>query len=215
MDFVDHNRVLVDGPLKLTGVGRQSIPIRWIVLTKLHVKIPFSCNQKCLLKALEAVCPFILFFSSFIELSRVSLCHFSAQPWFRFAHRFPFTAPQGKVMEQWKQTAWAKRLETRQKRAQMTDFERFKLRMAKRVVSFSSFFIFVLSFSSFVISFSLPFSFPFLISFFTAFAIPFAPDCALSHLPLFSQMNSAVRVKFAAIKRADRKQRMEKKAQKK
>ena len=97
---------------------------------------------------------FHLVLSSFIALSRVSLCHFSAQPWFRFAHRFPFTAPQGKVMEQWKQTAWAKRLETRQKRAQMTDFERFKLRMAKRVVSFSSFFIFVLSFSL-VISFSL------------------------------------------------------------
>ena len=58
LDFVDHNRVLVDGPLKLTGVGRQSIPIRWIVLTKLHVKIPFACNQKCLLKALEAVYSF-------------------------------------------------------------------------------------------------------------------------------------------------------------
>ena len=121
LDFVDHNRVLVDGPLKLTGVGRQSIPIRWIVLTKLHVKIPFACNQKCLLKALEA----------------------------------------GKIMEQWKKTSWAKRLETRQKRAQMTDFERFKLKMAKRV------------------------------------------------------LNTAVYMKFATIRKADRKQRLAKKEQRK
>ena len=99
-------------------------------------------------------------------------------------------------MEQWKQTSWAKRLETRQKRAQMTDFERFKLKMAKRVVSFRSF---TSSFSS--------------VSSTSHYNIcSFVPSCCFRTL---SQMNTAVHMKLAAIKKADRKQRMAKKAQKK
>jgi len=85
----------VDGPLKLTGVSRQSLPVRWIVLTKFSVKIPYGCNAKCLAKALES----------------------------------------NKIVEEWNKTAWAKRIEMRKKRANMTDFERFKLRMAKKLMS--------------------------------------------------------------------------------
>ncbi|XP_023324610.1 60S ribosomal protein L14 [Eurytemora carolleeae] len=53
---------------------------------------------------------------------------------------FPFDAPTrivrkeltaNKVDEKWAGSSWAKRLENKKKRANMTDFDRFKLRKAK------------------------------------------------------------------------------------
>lgn len=44
-----------------------------------------------------------------------------------------FTA--GEVSEKWEKTAWAKKLTARKKRARLTDFDRFKLKLAKQKVS--------------------------------------------------------------------------------
>ena len=40
------------------------------------------------------------------------------------------------VSEKWEKTAWAKKLAARKKKASMTDFDRFKLKVAKQRVSF-------------------------------------------------------------------------------
>jgi len=57
-----------------------------------------------------------------------------------FKVNFPFNAPTkvvrkeltaNKVEEQWTSSPWAKRIENKAKRANMTDFDRFKLRKAK------------------------------------------------------------------------------------
>lgn len=39
------------------------------------------------------------------------------------------------VSEKWEKTSWAKKLATRKKRASLTDFDRFKLKLAKQRVS--------------------------------------------------------------------------------
>lgn len=41
----------------------------------------------------------------------------------------------GEVSEKWEKTAWAKKLAARKKKASMTDFDRFKLKLAKQRVS--------------------------------------------------------------------------------
>ncbi|XP_049813293.1 60S ribosomal protein L14 [Schistocerca nitens] len=60
----------------------------------------------------------------------------------KFRVKFPFTARSrvvrkawldGKVDEKWKESLWAKKLEAKQKRVTMTDFDRFKLRKAKQL----------------------------------------------------------------------------------
>ena len=40
----------------------------------------------------------------------------------------------GEVIEKWEKTSWAKKLAARKKRATMTDFDRFKLKLAKQRV---------------------------------------------------------------------------------
>lgn len=46
------------------------------------------------------------------------------------------------VLEKWEKTAWAKKLATRKKKASMTDFDRFKLKLAKQRVSLYLFLLF-------------------------------------------------------------------------
>ena len=41
----------------------------------------------------------------------------------------------GEVSEKWEKTPWAKKLSSRKKRASLTDFDRFKLKLAKQKVS--------------------------------------------------------------------------------
>eukprot|EP01105_Mastigella_eilhardi_P013646 TRINITY_DN3106_c0_g2_i1.p1 TRINITY_DN3106_c0_g2~~TRINITY_DN3106_c0_g2_i1.p1 ORF type:complete len:245 (-),score=86.89 TRINITY_DN3106_c0_g2_i1:98-832(-) len=53
IDIIDETRVLVDGPLTITGVVRQAMPLKWIVLTKFVVTIPHSCNSHLLVKAFK------------------------------------------------------------------------------------------------------------------------------------------------------------------
>ncbi|KAM7441290.1 60S ribosomal protein L14 [Porites harrisoni] len=39
---------------------------------------------------------------------------------------------KGEILEKWEKTAWAKKLATRKKRTTLTDFDRFKLKLAKQ-----------------------------------------------------------------------------------
>lgn len=43
---------------------------------------------------------------------------------------------KGEILEKWEKTAWAKKLATRKKRTTLTDFDRFKLKLAKQKVCF-------------------------------------------------------------------------------
>ncbi|XP_068618396.1 large ribosomal subunit protein eL14 [Battus philenor] len=58
----------------------------------------------------------------------------------KFRLKFPFTAPtrvvrkawtDEKLNEKWAESQWAKKLENKEKRAQMTDYDRFKLSAAR------------------------------------------------------------------------------------
>jgi len=51
VNIIDHNRALIDGPSSVTGVARQSIPLRWLRLTKFTVKIGAGARLKGLKKA--------------------------------------------------------------------------------------------------------------------------------------------------------------------
>jgi len=53
IDIIDSNRAWVDGPSDVTGVVRQSIPFKWLALTKFTVSIPKSPRLKTLRKAFE------------------------------------------------------------------------------------------------------------------------------------------------------------------
>mmetsp|Transcript_16949 Transcript_16949/g.36726 ORF Transcript_16949/g.36726 Transcript_16949/m.36726 type:complete len:131 (-) Transcript_16949:233-625(-) len=53
VNILDHNRVLVDGPMPLTGVHRQEIGIKRIMLTDLKVAIKLNATQKSLMKQWE------------------------------------------------------------------------------------------------------------------------------------------------------------------
>lgn len=47
VDVVDHNRVLVDGPEPLTGVHRQAINLKRLMLTDIKLKAKLNASQKC------------------------------------------------------------------------------------------------------------------------------------------------------------------------
>jgi len=53
VNVLDLNRVLVDGPLTLTGVARQKIPTKRLILTDYVVKIPIGARPSTLEKALK------------------------------------------------------------------------------------------------------------------------------------------------------------------
>ncbi|CDJ52015.1 60S ribosomal protein L14, putative [Eimeria brunetti] len=91
VDIINLNRVLVDGA-GLTGVRRQSMPVRRVALTDLRLKIPHGVRSITLKKAIE----------------------------------------KENIIEKFNQTAWGKRRIAKQKRAQLTDFERFKLMVARK-----------------------------------------------------------------------------------
>ena len=42
---------------------------------------------------------------------------------------------KGEILEKWEKTAWAKKLATKKKRATLTEFDHFKLKLAKQRVS--------------------------------------------------------------------------------
>merc|ERR1712063_17018 len=51
LDVVDNNRALVDGPLSITGVPRQQINFKRLVLTKFTIDINRAVREKGLKKA--------------------------------------------------------------------------------------------------------------------------------------------------------------------
>jgi len=46
---------------------------------------------------------------------------------------------KGEILEKWEKTAWAKKLVTKKKRTTLTDFDRFKLKLAKQKVGLCCF----------------------------------------------------------------------------
>merc|ERR1712151_354499 len=50
VNILDHNRVLVDGPMPITSVHRHEIGVKRIMLTDLKVTIPINASQKKLVK---------------------------------------------------------------------------------------------------------------------------------------------------------------------
>jgi len=53
VDIIDHNRVLVDGPVNVTGIPRQQYNLRRLAITGLRMKISKGIRQKALTKALK------------------------------------------------------------------------------------------------------------------------------------------------------------------
>merc|ERR1712125_11701 len=53
VNILDHNRVLVDGPMPITSVHRHEIGVKRIMLTDLKVTIPINASQKKLVKIWE------------------------------------------------------------------------------------------------------------------------------------------------------------------
>jgi len=91
IEIVDQKRVIVDGPLEVTGVHRHMMPIRRLSLTDIKAKLGRGAAYKYLKKALV----------------------------------------KGDIMNKWAETKEAKRKAALEFRKNMTDFDRFKLQMAK------------------------------------------------------------------------------------
>lgn len=53
VDIVDENRVLVDGPVAITGVHHHALPIKWMMLTDLKVDVKRNARQTSLTRAWE------------------------------------------------------------------------------------------------------------------------------------------------------------------
>ena len=95
VEVVDANRVLVDGPKKITGVPRVVLPVRRLQMTNFLVHIPHSAPEAVVAKAME----------------------------------------DAKIVEEFGKTSWARKLQQREKRAAMNDFDRFKVGIAKKKVN--------------------------------------------------------------------------------
>ena len=47
VDVIDNNRILVDGPLPLTGVHRHAINLKRVQLTDIKIPAKLNATQKC------------------------------------------------------------------------------------------------------------------------------------------------------------------------
>mmetsp|Transcript_632 Transcript_632/g.812 ORF Transcript_632/g.812 Transcript_632/m.812 type:complete len:135 (-) Transcript_632:280-684(-) len=92
VDIVDGNKCLIDGPRKLTGVGRQVIPFKRLALTDLVCKIERSARD-----------------------AEISAAFADAD-----------------IMGKWESTSWAKKISAKGKRASLSDFDRFKVMVARK-----------------------------------------------------------------------------------
>ena len=91
INVIDNNRVLVDGPEPLTGMGRKSINIKRIMLTDIMIPAKLNASQKALMALWES---------------------------------------EG-VQAKWDECSQAKKRKAHSSRADMTDFERFQVQIAK------------------------------------------------------------------------------------
>ena len=92
IDIINQNRVLVDGPVAVTGVERQAIPMKWISLTDFKCDVYRGVKAKALKKAL---------------------------------------AESGAV-KKFEESGWGKKIAAKAKKAKLTDFERFRVMVAKK-----------------------------------------------------------------------------------
>jgi large subunit ribosomal protein L14e len=93
VDMVDTRRVFIDGPSTVTGVARQMINTRRIMLTDIVVS----------------------------DITRTSTEKEIADAW-----------KAQDVTGAWNKTGWAKKLAAKAKRAATSDFDRFKVMIAKK-----------------------------------------------------------------------------------
>ncbi len=135
IDVVDSNKALIDGPKDLTGVVRQMIPFKRLSLTDLVAKVRSS---RAYARARAE--------SALVLSCRVTLD--AARRWFSAGRgvavvrlQVPRNAPykvlkaawtDDDVMGKWEATSWAKKLAAKKKRANMGDFDRFKLMCARK-----------------------------------------------------------------------------------
>ena len=92
VDILDHNRALIDGPVSMTGVSRQTINFKRLSLTDLKVKVGRNARHKALKKAFE----------------------------------------KSDILGKWAASSWAKRIVAQKEKANLTDFQRFKVFLAKK-----------------------------------------------------------------------------------
>ena len=92
IEILDGKRVLVDGPTKVTGIGRQVITLKRLSLTDIVVPIFRNATQKSLEQAWE----------------------------------------QSDALNKWDNTPHGKKLAMKRTRASLTDFDRFKVMVAKK-----------------------------------------------------------------------------------
>jgi len=92
VDVIDENRVLVDGPVSVTGVHHQAMPIKRVMLTDFKVAVTRNARQTTLTRAWE----------------------------------------EADVMAKWNASSWAKKLADKSKRANMSDFDRFEVMLARK-----------------------------------------------------------------------------------
>jgi len=92
IDIVDQNKCLIDGPIELTGVGRQVINYDRLSLTDFTIKIQRNARAKTIKKA-----------------------------W-----------TEAEIDSKWQSSAWGQKLAKRKKRAALSDFDRFKVMVAKK-----------------------------------------------------------------------------------
>ena len=151
VDVLDQNRVLVDGPEPITGVKRQTINLKRIKLTDITVPAKLNSSQKCV--------PLPSMIRQPCRLAPVHACSprrpcTDAPPQFRllpaaacppcvahllttdpvFAARRTLKklwADEG-VQAKWEATNQFKKRSARALRASTTDFDRFKILIAKK-----------------------------------------------------------------------------------
>lgn len=92
IDIISQRRVIVDGPVDLTGVQRHQMPVGRLSLTDFKCKISRAAKQKTLRKALAA----------------------------------------DETLEKWAKTSWARKLAAQKTRANLNDFERHQLFVARK-----------------------------------------------------------------------------------
>jgi large subunit ribosomal protein L14e len=121
VDIVDSNRALVDGPN--TGVGRATIPFRWLSLTSVKVDIP------------RGACPFN---SPSLTVNRCAHGHPDQEVQRPEDSGEVVTSARDHSYEQHDRaaTSWAKKLQKQQTRRNLTDFDRFKVMLLRKKVIF-------------------------------------------------------------------------------
>ena len=92
VDIIDQSRVAVDGPVSVTGVDRQPIPLKWLNLTDFKCDIYRGVRAKTLKKALET----------------------------------------SGAIKKFEECSYGKKLAVKAKKAALTDFERFRVMVAKK-----------------------------------------------------------------------------------